>query len=158
MVSPILPSTVALYPGAFPQVNNTGTGFVFSSQQSAYAKLTFPYTAFQTASTTNTITAFTLPSASVLNNVFIKHSVAFAGTSITAVTASVGIASNHTQLIAGVDVFQSVADAAWDAVQANYLASWANATLMKITLVSTGANLSALSAGSVDVFYNWTSI
>lgn len=147
-----LPDTIAVQPGSFPQVNDTGDGLVLSNT-SMWQKKVISYTDLQTGSTSNTATILSLPPGAVLTGLFVKHTTAFVGTLITDVIANIGIASDHARFIENFDLFQSVSDTAFDNVTLNYLNSWASSTNIILQAISTGANLSALSAGSVTVYY-----
>lgn len=110
------------------------------------------YTAFSTAATMNSIALFTLPAGGVIHGIKIKHSTAFAGTSITAYTVSVGISGTVAKYASAFNVFQTVSSTAFqlsgDFVEENDGAT----TGVLITATSTGANLSAATAGVVNVF------
>lgn len=147
-----LPDTIAVQPGSFPQVNDTGDGLVLSNT-SMWQKKVISYTDLQTGSTSNTAAILSLPPGAVLTGLFIKHATAFAGTLITDVVANIGIASDHARFIENFDILQSVSDTAFDNVILNYLNSWASSTNIVLQAISTGANLSALTAGSVTVYY-----
>jgi hypothetical protein len=118
-----------------------------------WQKVTVAHTAFQTAALTNTITLLSLPASGIVHAARIKHSVAFAGTSITAYIVSVGITGALQDIADNFDVFQAVADTSFELVGSG-VRSYASATStdIKITATSVGANLSASSAGSVNVW------
>lgn len=118
----------------------------------SWAKYTFTHTAFQTAATTNTITLFSLPAKNMIHQVIIKHSTAFAGTSITAYTINVGDAGNSTRFAQPFNVLQVVGDTARSITQVDDIESFVGDTPIQITATSTGANLNASTAGSVDVW------
>lgn len=125
-----------------------------SPQSPAWVKITLSHAAFQTAATTNTIDLIAaLPQLSVIHQVLIKHSTAFAGTSITGYTLSVGVIGTLTKYTQPFDAFQSVADANKALTHVDDIPSFTGGTTaIKITATSTGANLSASTAGSVDVW------
>lgn len=122
---------------------------------STFKKVTISYTQLQTAGLSNAIQAFSLPARAMLKSVLIKHSTAFIGGSISAVQAQVGPSGAYTNLIEGFDIFQSVADLAFDNVAANFIASFANPTPIYLNAIAVGANLSALTQGSVDIYYDY---
>jgi hypothetical protein len=118
--------------------------------------VTRDYTYFQAASTTKTSTIFTLPPNGIIHNIKIKHKIAFAGTSISACTVSVGIAGSATKYAHALDILQAVSATAYsihDGVQSE---SCSASTAIIATATSTGANLSALSAGVVQFWINWS--
>lgn len=110
------------------------------------------HTAFQTAATTNSITLFTLVPAGVIQAVKIKHSTAFAGAAITAYTLSVGIGGTVAKYASAFDVFQAVSNTAFQLSAVTGSENHGAATPITITATSTGANLSASTAGVVDVW------
>ena len=152
--SPVLPANTPYNGSAFLQINNTGTG-VGLVANAGWSSMVIPYTSVQTGATSNPIALFTLPPTAMLNGVVVKHSTAFAGSGITDVYSQIGIASDYGKFINDFDVYQSVADSTFDSIMANYIASFANSTVVYANFVSTGANLSALSAGSLTVYYQW---
>ncbi len=111
-----------------------------------------PHTAFQTASTTNAIALFTLPAGGVIHATKIKHSTTFAGASISALTISVGIAGTNDKYASAFDCLQAVSGTAFETSDGLYSESHTATAAITVTAVSTGANLSALSAGVVDVW------
>lgn len=119
----------------------------------SWQKVTIPYTALQTAALSNTLTLFTKPAGSVIQGLIIKHSVAFAGTSITAVKAQIGILGDAGRFIDQFDIFQAASDSANDNWMGQYLGSISASVGIPLTVTAVGANLSALSAGSIDVYY-----
>src|SRR6185312_3467613 len=137
---------------AYFQQNATANGISLSTQSPSVQVFTVPYTALQSAGTTFNYALFELPAAALLKDVFIKHSSAFTGTGITDVTVSAGISSDYSRFISGFDIFSSPADTNFAQVMASYLGSWANTTQIYLQANSVGANLSALSTGSLNVY------
>lgn len=118
----------------------------------AWIKTTIPYTSFSTASTTNSITLLSLPAGGVIHGVKIKHSTAFAGTGITDMTVQVGISGSLNKYASAFDVFTAVSNTNFQLSNVVGSENHGAATTILITGTSTGANLSALTAGSVDVW------
>jgi hypothetical protein len=110
------------------------------------------YTAFSTAATTNSIALFTLPIAGVIHAVKIKHSTAFAGTSVTGLTLSVGISGTVDKYASAFSVFSATSGTNFQLSQSFGSENHTATTPITITATSTGANLSALTAGAVDVW------
>lgn len=110
------------------------------------------HTAFQTAALTNSITLFTLAAAGVIHAVKIKHSVAFAGAAIASYTLSVGIGGTLAKYASAFDVFQAVSNTAFQLSAVTGSENNGATTPILITATSTGANLSASTAGTVDVW------
>ncbi len=128
------------------------SGLASSTANPIWTKYTVSHTAFQTAATTNDIALFTLPIKGMIQQVVIKQSTQFAGTGITGYTVSVGIASNFIKYTAAYNVAQAVSDTARSITQSNDIESFTGTTSIRIQAVSTGANLSQSTAGSVDVW------
>ena len=127
----------------------------FSSATSSipqWTKYTVVYTDLSTAATTNNITLFTLPAAGIIHGVKIKHSTSFTGGSISAYTVSVGITGNLTKYASAFDVFQAAASNTFQLTNVLNSEDHASTTAIKIAATSTGANLNAATAGSVDVW------
>lgn len=149
-----LPSDIALLPGNVPTVNPAGDGWVLSEGSPfVWTSQVVSYSSVQTAGTSNVVSLFNLPAGFVLMGLNIKHSTVFAGTSITDVKGSIGITGDASKFILDFDLDQSVSDSAFELEMPNYIASWASDTAINLRVVSTGANLSALSQGSVVVSY-----
>lgn len=132
--------------------NGAWSGLSSSPSNPIWVKYTLSHTAFQTAATSNNIELVSLAAKTMIHQVVIKQSTAFAGTSVTAYTISIGIATNLTKYSAAYNVFQAVSDTARSITQADDVESFTGATSIKINAISTGANLSASTAGSVDVW------
>lgn len=122
-----------------------------------WRKYTVAYTAILAAATSEQEALFTLPAGGIVHAVKIKHSAAFAGTGITALTASVGIAGDGDKYAAAFDVFQAAGDAVLQLSATPAAESHdSGGTAVVAEFTSTGANLSALTAGSVDIFVLWS--
>ena len=150
-----LPSNVALSPLAYPQVNAAGNGWQLSNTGAGWGSIVIPYSTLQAAALTNTAVALTLPAAGILKRVVIKHTQAFAGTAISSLIAQVGTAGTPGFFIGSFDLLQAVSDSAFDGGAPNYIGSWANTTQILLKATAVGANLSALTQGSVTVYYQY---
>jgi hypothetical protein len=118
-----------------------------------WTKYTVTHTQLQTAALTNNITLFTLGAKEVLQGMVVKSSIAFAGTSITAYDISIGIAGTLDKYLGTYDAFAAVADANAQTLAAmNAVESFSGGTAIKIAATATGNNLSASTAGSIDVW------
>lgn len=147
-----LPDNSALLPNSFPQLNSSSNGWLLSNTATWQYK-TFLYTDLQTGSTSNAVKAFTMPPGYIFKNMAIKHSIQFAGTSISDMYVQVGLQADASAFLNEFDVAQTVADGTYDNAFVNYIGSWANSTDVYLNAVSVGANLSALTAGSVTLYY-----
>ena len=117
-----------------------------------YRRFTVPYTDLtDTAGTSKAVTLFTIPKGGKILGVFAKHSVAFAGVAISAMTVSVGKSGSTTFFTSAFDIFAAVADTT---VQETALFKCGQLTALAViaTFTSTGANLTVLTAGSVDIY------
>jgi hypothetical protein len=117
-------------------------------------KATKTYADFSTAATTNSLTILPLVAGGTIHNVRIKQSTSFSGGSISAYTVGVGIVGDTGRYGAAFDVFQAVGNSTQQLSQANSLSSPSGGSTVNIaaTATSTGANLSAATAGSVDIW------
>lgn len=110
------------------------------------------YTTFQAAATSKSNTLFSLLAAGIVSGIYIKHSQAFAGPALATVTMEIGIAGTTTKYAAAFDVMQAVSGTAFGLTSVSGTESYAAETNILITARSTGANLSVLTAGVVDVW------
>lgn len=115
------------------------------------SKYTIPYTSVQTAATTNDVALFTLPARGKITGITIKHSAAFAGSSITAVSVSIGASGNPTAYASAYNILQAVSNTAMQDDGGHYSVDFASHAV-SARFISTGADLSALTTGSVDVW------
>lgn len=124
-----------------------------TSATSQWTKYTVTHTQLQTAALTNNITLFTLAAKEVITGMVIKPSVAFAGTSITEYNLSVGITGTLDKYVGYFDGIAAVSDTnAQSYAFPHSVESFASSTAIKIAATSVGANLSASTAGSVDIW------
>jgi hypothetical protein len=112
---------------------------------------TIGYSSFFTAALTRTITAHTLAANRTMFSIIIKHTQAFVGAGISALTLDVGILSDTDKFITSFDVLQAVSDGAQDSVLTVYYPG--TLTAITVTATAVGANLDQLTAGSVDLFF-----
>lgn len=113
-------------------------------------KITKTYADFAAAATSFSLTGYSLPGSRGLFAVLIKHSVAFSGGSISALVIDVGITGDETRFINGFDVMQAVSTTAQESVILFYYPGADTDIIIRAR--STGDNLNALTAGSVDVY------
>jgi len=112
-------------------------------------KFCFSHTDFQTAGLTNSITAYALPAGCIVHGVKLKHSVAFAGTGITAYNLSVGFSGALDDLLIAYPVTPAPANDLF-ALGLNFDSrNHAAAVNILLTAESTGANLDQSTAGDV---------
>jgi hypothetical protein len=103
------------------------------------------------AAASQTITIASVPANYFITSVRIKHNTSFAGSSITAMTFSLGSSdtSNPTAFSPAFDVFQAASSTAfW--IDGGAMATTTAADTLTGTFTATGANLTAVSAGSLN--------
>ena len=132
---------------------STAASTTAESVQSMIA-VTISYTSFQTASTASSVTARTLPANRTLFALIAKHSTSFTGSGITSVSLNVGIAGDLTKFINGFSINQATAASAQDSSLVLYYP--AADTAIVAQAISVGGNLSALSGGSLVLYFQET--
>lgn len=122
-----------------------------SSSTDVLTSVTISYTSFQTSTTINSVVARTLPATRSIFSIIAKHSQAFTGASISALSLDVGLSAAATYFLSGFDVAQAVSGTA----QASYVGLYypAAETDIYVRLTATGANLSALSQGTLVLYF-----
>ena len=113
---------------------------------------TIGHAAFSAAATTKAVNLFTLKAGQIIHGIKTKHSTAFSGGAISAYTISVGISGTAAKYAAAFDVHQAVSATAFQ-LTSDFVSESAGAdTQVTATATSTGANLSAATQGSVDIW------
>lgn len=113
---------------------------------------TVSYKALLAAALTGSINLFKLPAKATIHCVKIKHSVAFAGPSISAYTVSVGISGSLAKYASAFDVFQASASGAFQVSSNCDGEDSVSDTQVLLTATAVGANLNVATAGSVDIW------
>ena len=138
------------------EVAMTGTCVVAGNAggtNSPWTKHTFDTADLNDADTSEDETLFAAGQFEKLCGVTIKHSTAFSGTGITGLTVSVGTATAPTIYASAFDIFQATGDTVFQDSQVMRSATMAAAGHTVIArFESVGANLSALTAGEVDIW------
>lgn len=157
--NPVLPANMTLAPLMFLQINAAGTGFQLASgptlATTPWQSVTFTYLQLQAAAVSNTALVVSLPANAILSGLAVKHSAAFTGGAISACIAQLGIASDSGKFVDNFDIFQAPSDTAFANSGTAYIASFVSATALNLKVVATGANLNALTSGSVTVFFKY---
>lgn len=122
----------------------------FTTPQFSSASVTFANV--QTAATVASVTFATLPQNFTLLNLIAQLATTFTGSSLTAVKLNVGTSANPTQFVNGFSLNQPVTNTASIAAVLNYFPGVS--TNLQAQVVATGANLSNLTAGAVNIFLN----
>lgn len=136
-------------------VVDTADNVTSPNASSPYLKTTMTFAQFTALSLSQSVAAFSLPAGNILTGLIIKHSTPFTGSSITAVLAEIGTTGSPDQFIGDYNVFQSASDTVFDNTVTGFIGSFINPTSIFLTLTATGANLNALSTGSVDIYYQY---
>lgn len=128
------------------------TGSDQTAGQTAQTMVTkqLTYVDFQTGALTKTVVARILPGNRSLFSLIVKLTQQFAGGSISALTLDLGISGDATKFINGFDLLQ-LADAQ-DSVLSVYYPGVNTEIQARVTAVSD--NLSALNAGSLDLYFS----
>jgi hypothetical protein len=149
--------------GAAPATNLTGiVNANAGGSLGGWTKYSVPYTddAFKVASTTATKVLFVMPANGVIEGLRIKTSVAVAGTSITAVSCSLGDGSTADAYAPNYDVFAAVGNTNQflDGGVASTTAAAQNITLTCTSEATNFGNgtVTALTAGNVDLHIRWS--
>lgn len=116
-----------------------------------WQKVTIPFSSLTAAGLTQTLTVLALSARQAVLGIVVKHSVAFAATSLTALTLTLGDSAQNATYYSATpfDCKQTVSNTAFQAVNVVSLGSFAGSNL-QAAFTATGANLNTLSAGSVD--------
>jgi hypothetical protein len=133
-------------------VSGSSTANISAESVQSMIAVTMSFSTFMTASTVATVTARTLPSNRTLFALIAKHETAFAGTAISDVKIDVGIAGDPTKFINQFDVDQAVSASAQDSSLVLYYP--ALDTDIQVRMTSVGANLSALTNGSLVLYFS----
>jgi hypothetical protein len=119
----------------------------------AWVKYTVAFGALSTAALTNEITLFSLLSKQMCNGFIVKHSQAFTGGAISALSIEIGITGENNRYVKSFDIFQAIGDSVFAAETYDLdVRSFANPTNILLKATAVGANLSALTQGSVDIW------
>lgn len=129
----------------------SGNSTTNTSTTQSMTKVTLTYTDFQTAATSKTVTVRTLPSNRTLFSVIAKDSIAFLGASISALKLDLGIVGDTTKFLSGYDLLAAVSAGNQASALTVYYPGVSTGIIATVT--ATGANLSALSAGSIDFYF-----
>lgn len=142
----------ALSQPAFTDVSGSASAAQMPTNTQVWTKYTIPFASVQTAATANAVTVVSLTARQMVCGVVEKHTTAFAGTSITGLTVTIGDSNGTSTTYSPVafNVLQTVSNTAFVANNVIGMASFAGGTI-QANFTATGANLSALTAGSLDL-------
>ena len=140
--------------GVVPRLNTAfaNAGAAVALTTPAWTKYTVTYSQLSAAALTNNIQLFSLPARGTIHAVVIKHSAAFTGGAIATYTLSVGIAGTLAKYASAFDVFQAPGNTVLQSSGGAFTENAGAATSVRVAAVSTGANLSAATAGSATIW------
>ena len=128
-----------------------------------WEKVTIGYAAVAAlgATLTGQVTILTLQDGGIVHAVKVMSKVQWAGTSIATLVGDVGITGSATKYLTGYNMLTAPANdqfatSSTFGAEAHTLAGGGGGTALKLRVTATGANLSALSAGSIDVWVMWS--
>lgn len=126
----------------------------YHSPPARWVKVTKTYADLSAAALTNDIEVFSLPAGWAVHTAFFKTSAAFTGGAIAAYTLSVGPTGSLLKYVAAFDALQAIGNtvAPVSVLTIPVVENWGAATSIRLSAISTVANLSAATAGSVDVY------
>lgn len=128
---------------------------------SSPTKIVLTYEDLQTAALTNTLNLFNLEAKEQVEIAQGKHSIAFTGGAISALTLELGVAgfvNKYTPAEVPFSIFQAVSDAA--RFRENLFMepeSYAGVTALQLKVTSVGANLSELTQGHLEIWI-WSTL
>ena len=141
--------------GKGPNVTRTAAGTPANPTVNPTLMLlaTITHTQLQAGATTNDIEFYSLPAKGFFQGFIPKVSVAFAGTGITAYTLSLGIAGELDRYTSAFNAMAAVADTTFlNAGPLFEARNFGAVASLRIAAISTGANLSASTAGTVLIY------
>lgn len=125
---------------------------VVPSATPQWFKVTKTHADLAVASTAANIDLYTLPAGGVIHNVKLKHSAAFTGGMLSAYTLGVGVIGTLAKYSPYFDVFQAAGGTVFQLSGVFGSENHGAPTAIQLSAISTGANLSAATTGSVDVW------
>ena len=113
------------------------------------------------AALTGQVTILTVQDGGIVHACKVMSKVQWAGTAIATLVGDVGISGSATKYLTGYNMLTAPANnqfatSSTFGAEAHTLAGGGSGTALKLQVTATGANLSALSAGSIDVWVMWS--
>lgn len=118
----------------------------------AWTKFSVVHTQFQTAGLTQNISLYNMPAGSLIHGVKLKSSIAWAGAGITDYFLSLGFVGALDDLLIEYSMIPAVAGDTFAIAQTFDSRNHGAAVDVRIAARSTGANLSASTAGAADIW------
>jgi hypothetical protein len=129
------------------------TGVANNEGNPCWQKYTIDETALTDADTSEDETLFTCSQFCKIRGAVVKHSEAFTGGTLSAMTVSVGTTGTPTRYTSAFDIFQAAADTTFqdtDLMKSETMAAAGHSVIAQF--VSTGDNVVNATAGSVDIW------
>lgn len=120
-----------------------------------WRKYTVGYAALQTAGLTNNVTLFTLPAKGVIMAAHADVTTAFSGTAIVTMGVTLGDGGSASRYMSSFTVLSTGLLTPSSGI---WIPSMSGTTDIKAYATSVGANLSALSQGSMDLYILWMTL
>jgi len=117
-----------------------------------WTKYTVAATAFTAAAATEDVALFSLPARGSIHQVVLKHTTAFSGGTLSAMTISVGIVGTLTKYSAAFDVFQATGDTAFSFNDIPGVEDFGSVTSIRAAATATGDTLDNVGTGAVDIW------
>lgn len=118
-----------------------------------WTKFTIDYEDLQTGALTKQLTIFELAIKGLIEGVIIKTKTAFVGTSISSLVLDVGVGGETDKWMADYDLLAAVSASNYQWISVQDILSWSVATNILANATAVGANLSALTAGEVEIWF-----
>lgn len=123
-----------------------------TDSQLQWYKVTVGFAELSTAGTTLDIDIGGLPAGVIIHSVLQKHSVAFSGGAISALTISVGPVGDLAKYGTAHNAFAAVGDTAFTLDTTTGLETFGGSTSIRAAAIATSANLDKLTIGSTDIY------
>ena len=140
--------------GVVPRLNTAfaNAGAAVALTVPFWTKYTVTYSQLAAGALTNDIQLFSLPARGTIHAVVVKHSASFTGGAIATYTLSVGITGTLAKYASAFNVFQAPGNTVLQSSGGTFTENTVAATSVRVAATSTGANLSAATAGSATIW------
>lgn len=117
-----------------------------------WTKYSVPYTDLQTAALTKQVTLVTRAAKETIEGIIIKTATAFVGTSISSLLFDIGLSGDLQRWVADYSGLAAVSDSNHETSSMIEVPSFATTSAIILKATAVGANLSALSAGELEIW------
>jgi hypothetical protein len=128
------------------------TAAALDAEVAVWTKYSITAAAFTASAATEDIELFSLPAGGVIHAVKIKHSTAFSGGALSAMTLSVGIVGTLAKYATAFDVFQAVGATVQQLTSTVGTENHSAATSIRLAATATTDTLDNVTVGAVDVW------